>query len=105
MLIKLHQTTTGGRVWYVSTDDGNYDAIDGDLSKAALRVAEHLEEDVVKTPEDEGLYLLTTEDNFPLVIDNVGDVLDRLETIVDAGGRRENYRMYRLNPFPLRDKK
>ncbi len=46
MLIRLHTIPDGSKVWYVSTDDHQYDAADADQLVAVMRVAEHMEEDL-----------------------------------------------------------
>lgn len=59
MFIRLHTVPDGSKVWYVSTDDHQYDAADVDQLAAVMRVAEHMEEDLreKKAPAD-----LTTDE-------------------------------------------
>ena len=59
MFIRLHTTPFGAKVWYVSTDDGQYDAASEDQTAAIMSVAEHLEEELreKKAPSD-----LTTDE-------------------------------------------
>lgn len=54
MFIRLHTVPDGSKVWYVSTDDNQYDAVDADQLVAVIRVAEHMEEDLreAKAPSD-----------------------------------------------------
>ena len=64
MIIRLNTTPLGGTIWYVSTDDGQYDAVSEDQLAAVMRVAQHMEEDLreKKAPAD-----LTTDEAVALL--------------------------------------